>query len=467
ALLASAWGCSKAEREQPRPPIVLISIDTLRPDHLEIYGYTRKTAPNIARLAEDSIVFDRAFSTAAKTTPAHASVFTGKYPHNHGLRVLGEELADENSTAAEILSRHGYESSAYVSSTVMIDRLSRLGQGFALWDDHLPAREMNRDNFERKATGTVRAALETWPRTPAPAFLFVHLVDPHGPYVPPPPFRLRFQDRKGEILDPSMVPDFQKLSGAVVVGDYIDSYDAEIAYTDSEVGTLLAEITKRDLYDAALIIVTADHGESFGEDGYYFRHGKTLHEVSTRVPLVVKPPGGRRAGVSSIWGGTVSLVDLLPTMLDYAEVASPDDLDGLSLRPILEGATEIDERFVFSERPAAGGGHWAVHGEHGSVVIADCTPGTHDCSDTYLARADSGRLIEIGEQTATRVRLRNMLDAFVAKVQTHHVPFTVTIRYRPGDKDFVKRFVIDHNMKWESYTDEDLKFLGALGYVDD
>lgn len=154
-------------------------------------------------------------------------------------------------------------------------------------------------------------------------------------------------------------------------------------------------------------------------------------------------------------------------MLDYAGAPLPPDLDGHSLKPILDGTAEPSERFVFSERPAAGGGHWAIHGDRGSVVVADCTPGKSDCSDHYLALRSDGRLIEIDDRTPTRDRMRSLLDAFVGEAQAYRVPFTVTIRYRPGDKEFVKRFVLDHNMKWESYSDEDLQALGALGYVDD
>jgi arylsulfatase A-like enzyme len=132
-LLASA--CSRERVAHPPassgPPIVLFTVDTVRADHLSLYGYDRDTAPSLTRLAQDAVTFTRAFTPAPKTTPAFASMFTGSYPHRHGLQLLGQELAAENRTAAELLAEQGYDAAAFVSSTVMIDRLSGLAQGFA------------------------------------------------------------------------------------------------------------------------------------------------------------------------------------------------------------------------------------------------------------------------------------------------------------------------------------------------
>jgi hypothetical protein len=145
----------------------------------------------------------------------------------------------------------------------------------------------------------------------------------------------------------------------------------------------------------------------------------------------------------------------------------PDEIDGRSLRGILEGDAAEDDRIVYSQRPAAGSGHWAAHSKTGTVFVADCKVTSADCSDIYLAKRSDGGVTELNEQTAARIRLRRALDDYAATASAYEVPFTVTIRFRPGDKEFVKQFVLDHNMRWESYTDEDLHALGILGYVDD
>ena len=456
------------------PPIILVAVDTLRPDHLPIYGYTKKTAPALTNLAESSVVFDRAFTTAPKTAPAFASLFTGMYPHRHGLRILGQELHEENVTLAERLAAAGYDTAGFVSSTVMIDRLSGLAQGFGHWDDRMPSRELNRDNYERTARGTMDAALAWLSATaeaPAPFFLFVHLIDPHGPYLPPSMFRVRFARRQGPEIDPAKVPEFQRLPGAEVVGDYLDAYDGEVNYADFELGRLMTELIDREILDEALVIFTADHGESFGEDGFWFRHGKTLHEVSTRIPLVVKPPGGRLESVDPRSAGTVSLIDLAPTILDYAGLDAPTDLDGLSLRPVLEGRSAARERIVFSERWLPGRRSWAAHFERGTLYLSGCADGASEgseaCDETYLGRLSSGKLIEIDKQTATRSQLRTAVDAFSARATASSPPFRVKWRYRPADKKFVKRFVDQHNLEWENLSDADYESLEKLGYVDD
>lgn len=467
AAVSALWSSAcTGPRGPSRPPILLLTVDTLRADHLGEYGYDRQTSPGLARLAADGVVFEHAFTTAPKTSPAYASMFTGHYPYRHGLQSLGQELADQNETLAERLSAGGYRTAGFVSSTVMIDRLSGLGQGFAHWDDRMTSREANRDNYERVASQTTASVLEWLPQDLAGVFVFVHLIDPHGPYTPPSLFLVRLRRGRGPLLKPGQVPEFQRLEGATAVGDYIDAYDAEVLYATGQLSRILDELDERGVYDDSLIIVTADHGESFGEDGYFFRHGKTLHEASTRVPLIIKPPGGRADVVEPRWIDSVSLVDIAPTVLDYAGVDGPAQPHGSSLRPVLEGRAEAVERLVFSQRRTAGGDHRGVHGKRGSLYVGECGARDEGCVDTYLARREDGSVLELDAATETRAALRAALDAFAAEAEAYKVPFEVTHRYRPGNKDFVRQFVEDHNTRLEQLDARDVEALERLGYLE-
>ena len=468
AVLAAA-GCNDA------PPVFLLTIDALRADHLSTYGYERATDPNIRAIAEDGVVFTRAFTTAPKTTPAYASMFTGLYPHKHGLRMLGQELAEENLTLAEMLSAEGYDTGGFVSSTVMLGRLSALDQGFLTWDDYMPHREANRANFERRADATADAVLAWLDRPSSPRFLFVHFIDPHGPYHPPGVFRRRFANRAGRSPAHSMrlraedVPAFQRLADARTLGDYIDAYDGEIAYADAALGRILDRLRALGLYDDALVIVTADHGESLGEDGFYFRHGKTLREVSTRIPLIIKPPGGRRPGVSRFWHDAVSLVDVLPTVADFAGLSGRTaGRDGVSLRAVLEGRARRGERVVFSQREGAAGLRRAAHGRSGTYLREGCAdsqpPGA--CRAEFVpARATSPG--PRGRSTpGPRAGLARAVDRFDLAAGSYRRPFSTSWRYRPGDKERVEKIVGEHNASFQTYSRDDRRALESLGYLD-
>jgi arylsulfatase len=442
----------------------LLTIDALRADHLSTYGYERKTDPSIASVAEESVVFTRAFTTVPKTSPAYASMFTGLYPQRNGLRMLGQELAEENVTLAEILRDRGYATAGFVSSTVMIARLSGLDQGFDIWDDHMPDRELGRTNYERRAAATAARTTVWAADANPPFFLFVHLIDPHGPYHPPGVFRRRFVGGPEKLLADDEIPAFQRLPGARTLADYTNAYDGEIAYADAALGDIVAVLKKRGLYDRALIVITADHGESLGEDGYYFRHGKTLREVSTRIPLIVKPPGGRGAGVAKFWHDPVSLIDILPTVADYAAVSGRgrDRLDGESLRPVLEGKARIRDRVVFSQREGRGRLRRAAHGRYGSYLHAPCGPEDH-CEPAF---EPAGNTADRAVRTDRRARLAAALAEFDAASRDVKPGFRVRWRYRPGDETFIERFATTHNARWKMRRSDDVDALRSLGYID-
>lgn len=281
----SSIGCGGRRPAAP-PSIVLISVDTLRSDRLPAYGYARGETPAIDRLAADGILFERAFAHVPLTLPSHASLFTGLLPPAHGARDnVGFQLpGDAGKTLAQRLSARGYISGGAASSYVLRGDTG-IGRGFDRWDAP--------DNAERPAPETwlrLRPWLTEWQRRPFLAFF--HLYEPHAPYRPAPDLAARFAD----------------------------PYDGEIATADRTVGELLAELDRLDLYDSAMIALLSDHGEGLGDHGEE-EHGFLLYREAIQVPLIVKLPGGQRAGERV--GRAVGLIDLLPTLLAAAD-ADPD-----------------------------------------------------------------------------------------------------------------------------------------------
>ena len=333
ALIAiGLGGC----RKQGPPPVVFVVVDTLRAGSLEWYGYERATSPALAPLVESGVLFEHAYTVQPQTTPAIASMFTGLYPARHGVEALYVLLHDANPTAAEAFAAAGYDTAAFVSSFVMIRDFSNLGQGFAVYDDFVTDRELYRNNYERKAGPTLARASE-WLRqrdSDKPFFLFLHLIDPHGPYAPPPPYDTKFRSTEVVPVE-GAIPTAQQIPGVRDFNRYRDLYDGEIAYATDQLGTFFAELQREGLFEEALIVLTADHGESMGEHGLYFRHGDDVYQENLHVPLIVKPPGGVAGGRRV--ADPVGVVDLTPTLLELAGLPVRPGLDGRSLAPLLRG----------------------------------------------------------------------------------------------------------------------------------
>ena len=301
-------------------PIVLVSIDTLRADRLPAYGYTGVATPAIDRLVSDGVLFERAYSHSPQTLPAHASMFTGKLPVEHGVRDnLGFALGSDQTLVPELLAPLGYRSAAVVSSYVLRKEVG-LSRGFDVYDDRLPAASPETSIAQVQRDGSDSLAIaESWldGRGDSPFFLFLHLYEPHTPYAPPERF-VRYEP-----------------------------YDGEIAYADEIVGNLFDSLRDRGLYDDALIILLSDHGEGLGDHGEQ-EHAIFLYDEAIRVPLVMKLPGGREAGRRV--PVPVQHIDLLPTLLDLVGAPPIDGLRGRSLRPLLDGDRGAwPERLLYSE----------------------------------------------------------------------------------------------------------------------
>jgi len=320
--LVGAGACGPGQSSVPdagaalRPNLVLVSIDTLRADHVGSYGYFRDTTPRIDALAEQSIVFDRAYAVMSMTLPSHTSLFTSRWPLEHGilgnLRDGGRLYAWSRDlvTFTEVLSGEGYRTAGFISAAPL-KRATGFGAGFDVWDE--PAER------ERPGAETVGRAVDWLAGAQAPFFLFVHLYDPHWPQLPQPPFDTMFSggaelDRWVQERD---LPDSlaRAHSGkSFDTRDTLNRYCGEVRYADAQVGVLLEHLDALGLADTSIVVVTSDHGDGLNQHGVPGHDGHVWEE-QLRVPLVVHLPPPLAAGLPSHYPGLVSLVDLVPTLV--------------------------------------------------------------------------------------------------------------------------------------------------------
>jgi arylsulfatase len=345
-LCAGSSGCSK--QAAPARRVILITCDTLRADHLGCYGYPRPTSPRIDELARESLVFDNAWSAAPLTVPAISGLLAGRPPDEIGTASRSNErrMPAGVLTLAEVARDAGIPTAAFVSSSVLVRPPPELGdvgvaQGFLHFDDDLRSSERNRGVRERTAADCTNAVLRWMEARPDDAdrfFLWVHYQDPHGPYTPPEADRRLFERAHEGETDLALgadhsgggqIPDYQALAGLRKPGEYVDRYDAEIHSFDAELGRLLDGLRARGWLDDALLVLMADHGESLGENGYWFCHGETLQKELLHVPLLVRPPHAlhsRPRRETSL----VSYLDVWPTVLEALGI-QPIENRGVSL----------------------------------------------------------------------------------------------------------------------------------------
>ncbi len=286
---------SPARETFPGSPVILVSVDTLRSDHLPAYGYKAVETPALDALRNDSILYERAWSHVPLTLPSHASILTGLEPAGHGLHDnLGYHLKADVPTLAELLKKQGYETGGAISCFVL-KKESGIARGFDFYDDAVePAEGAAALGRVQRAGPETEARLETWVAArPAGGklFAFLHIYEPHTPYEPPEPFKTRYAAQP---------------------------YDGEIAQSDAIVGKFLAFLKARGLYDKALVVFLSDHGEGLGEHGES-EHGIFLYRETLQVPLFVKLPGGRRAGETV--SEPAALADVFTTLAEAAGVS--------------------------------------------------------------------------------------------------------------------------------------------------
>src|SRR6266550_5547415 len=298
------------------PNVIVITLDTTRADRMGFLGSARGLTPNLDAMAQQGVVFSRAYAHVPLTTASHTTIFTGTYPQFNHVNDFGVPLSTKLPYLPDILHKRGYHTGAFVGSLIL-DPLDGTAPGFDRGFDgydagfHLRAHGADRyKSVERRGGDVVDHAIAALKgRPPGPFFVWVHLYDAHDPYDPPEPYKTQYAAQP---------------------------YDGEIAYVDACVGKLLNALRAQNLYDGAVIAVMADHGESLGAHGEN-THGVFLYDETLHVPLLLKLPGNRGAGKKV--EARVSLVDVAPTVLRSAGIAVPAEMQGVSLLTMIPGAS--------------------------------------------------------------------------------------------------------------------------------
>lgn len=306
--------------------IILFTIDTLRADHLECYGYDRVKTPNINRLASEGILFEHNIVQAPLTLPSHSSIFTGTHPLYHGIRDNGGfYLEEKHITLAEVLKTNGYSTGAFVGAFVLDSRWG-LDQGFDYYYDNFDLtkyKSISLDSVQRRGDEVLAEACKWLEKNYQDKFFaWIHLYDPHTPYNPPEPYKTQYKGR------------------------HFGLYDGEIAYVDLLMGNFRNFMEEKNLLDKTLIIFTSDHGESLGEHKES-AHGFFIYDSDIRVPLIIRFPENKFQG--SVITNQVRSIDIMPTILNMLGGRSPESVQGESMLPLILGKQGGEALSAYSE----------------------------------------------------------------------------------------------------------------------
>src|SRR5713101_4553198 len=313
-LGSGAPDSNSASEGTSQPDVFLITIDTLRADHVHCYGYDHVQTPALDGLARDGIRFVQAFTPSPITNTSHTTILTGLLPSTHGVTDFAIPLVPTHPTWAELLKKRGYHTAAFIGAVILDSKTLAPGldRGIDFYDNfpEHPKTKSRWGRVERRGMDVVQHA-ESWltAHPAGPHFVWVHLYDPHDPYEPPVPYSQTYKDRL---------------------------YDGEIAYADSVLAHFVAYLKKQGWYENSIVVVVGDHGEGLGEH-HEDTHGIFLYDSTMHVPLIVKLPGRRDAG--KMVNTQVRTTDLLPTVLCLLHVPPPTRMDGESLEPYFGNPT--------------------------------------------------------------------------------------------------------------------------------
>ena len=345
-----------------QPPVILITIDTLRPDHMSVYGYRRLTTRHLAAWAAEGAVFDQAYTYWPKTRGSFVAIMTGRTAGESGYSPKHPELHPFNPTLAETLQKEGYDTAAFVDNANVAKSLG-FGRGFntyvEMWADSALKDEVARtEAITRRGIEFVKSKNQS-----AGFFLWMHYVNPHAPYTPPAPFDSACAgsqkgDRTLKIVDGFMGGASRQwadaMPGKTRLSDYVNAYDGEIAYADTQVDRILSSLQAAGQLSRATVIISSDHGESLGEHDYYFDHGANLFDPVQRIPFIVLGRGAKPLRSDVL----VSSLDIMPTLLDAAHVSFPSGLAGRSVLPFAGGRTESTREVLTGENDRGHQGVW-------------------------------------------------------------------------------------------------------------
>ncbi len=331
-----------------RPNLLLISIDSLRPDHLGAYGYARETSPNLDRFAAQAALFERSWAVSSWTLPTHLSIFSSLPPPVHGVRKGAQKINPEALLLTEVLAGAGYRSAAAVSG-LYLDRRFGYDQGWEIYDDRTAFGQgsvhehanVSSERIHRRALELLDQLQSPGPDGVAPFFLFLHYFDVHYDYVPPSPFDRMFDPNyTGTVDGRNFARDLLKLRALPERDlEHVRAlYDGEIRWVDDWLGKLFVELERRGLDETTLVVVTSDHGEEFLDHGR-FGHVQNLYDSALRTPLLVRLPGG--LGGERRFAQAVGQLDLAPTLAAAAGIVAPPAWQGRDLMPLLTGRGEL------------------------------------------------------------------------------------------------------------------------------
>lgn len=336
-VLVALASCSTNAPVPPDLNVVLISIDTLRADHLGCYGYPRPTSPAIDELSRDSVVFAQAIAQAPSTLPSHASMFSSLLPHHHQASWANmTRLPEEVLTLAEVLEQVDYRTVAFTGGG-QVDPVFGLNQGF----------EIYKQVRKRRFRGTVREAVR-WleANRGSPFFMFLHSYEVHHPYTPQPEYLAPFEtDYEGPLPKDISIELLTRINRGEIeleerdLRHIIDTYDAEIRSMDDSLGRFVDFLKEQGLYERTMIVITSDHGEELGEHGVVGWHSHTLFDELLRVPLIAKYPFSTYAG--GVIETQVRSLDISPTILAALGVEIPDVFLGVDLAASIASGREL------------------------------------------------------------------------------------------------------------------------------
>ncbi|MEM8932238.1 MAG: sulfatase [Acidobacteriota bacterium] len=469
AVVAVVLGCLPGDAGPDatrRPNILLISVDTLRADHLGAYGYDRATSPRLDRLAARGTRFADCTVQWPKTWPSMASMLTGAHPKTIGVTRAQHTLHGGVETLAERFREHGFATAAVVANVNLSDRFG-FSQGFdhfvESWSE--ARRETNgpvqhsggvkRYTNARVVSDQGLAWLRDVDRS-RPWFLWLHYIDPHGPYQPPAAYADRFTDRPYPTRDvpDEHMPRYQQQVDADgepirALGHYLANYDREIRFFDDEMGRLLDAIEAAGFArDETLIVFTADHGESFGEHEYWLEHGLLPYQSTAHVPLILAYDGVVPSG--RVVERPVGLIDLAPTLVELAGLDPMATFEGRSLVPTLTD-DQAGPRYVFMESGYHEATQLAIREGSWKLVLVraddDRQRMTGEEVELYDLSIDPGELVNVASEHPERTtRLRKTLEAW----------------YRSG----VRAVDVGGELDIEALDPEEREQLRALGYID-
>lgn len=414
-----------------RANVLLISIDSLRSDHLHAYGYRRETSPVMDGIGRAGVRFDTMVSASSWTLPAHVTLLTAQPPVQHEVSSVRTRLSEEVVTLAEVLEAQGYDTAAFVSGP-FLRPIYGYDQGFDVYDESVVGRGKNA-HVGLTSPRLLRLTedwLSAWKnRTPRqPFFVFLHMWDPHYDYAPPAPYDTMFDPDYDGDMDGSR---FAKNPGVHAGMDPRDLehivalYDGEIRYTDEHIGRLLDTLREIGVYDETLVVVTSDHGEEFFEHGQK-GHAKTLYEEIVRIPLLLQYP--ERVPPGQVIEEQVRLMDVAPTILGLARVPRPagfgtgsrDEHRERDLSPWLAGGAprEAFPRLYGFSSSSLMGKQVAVRSPDTKLILYENRKGNRrrEVFDLEVDSAETRNLSPVGPLPDAARRLKDEADGWVAEM---------------------------------------------------